>query len=789
MCEVDLQTLKMLEFNKVLEMAARFAVTAPAKKSIYELRPNKTAEDVIKRLNLITECRKLLSEGISIGIEHFEDLSHIFRLLRPEESVIEPMQLRSFIPVLNSAINLKKLKNEKSIHLLSELLSCLITHKEIKDEIEISIEDDGSISDKASPLLYEIRQKIKALDKKIKSVLERMLNDKKLKPHIQDFYITERNGRRVIPVKANSKGHIKGVIHDISNTSETVFVEPQEIIQMGNELEALKAEERIECYKVLKRLSKLLREHLSEIQQDYNIIIIIDTLQALALFAEEMKMTSPEINHKGYLKIVKGKHPILWKTLKDSGRIKELVPLEFVLGDSFTGIIITGSNTGGKTVALKTVGIIQLMALVGMHVPADEGTTLPFIHKVIADIGDEQSIEESLSTFSAHVNRLCEILKLSNNSTLVIIDELGTGTDPDEGGALGASVLKALIKKGSLIVVSTHLGLLKAFAYKHKGLNVGAMKMDTFKINDKVVFKPTYRLQIGEIGESHALDIAEAFGMPSEIIEEAKKMLKNKSAIFEELLNDLKNQQLYFKKTKEEIIRNKKEILILKDSLKKEINRIKKQKNEIIKNALEKAEDILKDAKIKAYRLLNDIKKTELKKSIKELNRAYEEIVSKKNKFLKHKNKKISKLTEGQKVFIEGLGLNGIVTRINPSNDRCRVTVMGKEIEVSISELYEPKNENNLKEKNKIDYYSLKNIPRELNLIGERVSSALSLVDKYLNDAALTGITEVKIIHGIGTGRLSKAIKEYLQTHPLVTEFREGTPLEGGKAVTVVILK
>jgi DNA mismatch repair protein MutS2 len=475
---MDNHTLRVLEFEKILNMGAAFAVTAPGRYVVQGIRPLDNTKDIRRRIDLVSECREIFSEGQSLGIEHFDDLSPLFNRIKPADAVIGPLELRSFLPLFYSVFNLKIWGDNPTFTGLAAIVSELVSHPEIKKSIEGSIDREGKIRDEASPELSHIRRSIKSHEKNIKAMLENILKRKDLEKHLQDFYLAERNNRWVIPVKRDSKGSVPGVVHDFSNTGETVYVEPYSIQQPGNELEALKAEEKLEEYRILRMLSSLLRADLFEIEEDYRIVAEVDSIQALARFADQMEMSPPEINEKRYLKIIKGRHPLLWKTMKKENNEAKLVPLDMEIGRGHSCMVITGSNTGGKTVALKTTGVLNLMALCGMHTPSGSGTTFPFIGSILADIGDDQSIEQNLSTFSAHIKRLSEIIDRSDSHTLIVIDELGTGTDPEQGGALSCAILRKLKQNGALTVISTHLGMLKAFAHSEAGLINSAMEME-----------------------------------------------------------------------------------------------------------------------------------------------------------------------------------------------------------------------------------------------------------------------------------------------------------------------
>ncbi len=492
-------------------------------------RWKKNQKEIRHQISLVSEYKKLLSERKISVIEYFDELSPFFYRLKPEGSMLEPLSMRKFLPFFDTISNLKSICSEMLIPLLGTIVSDLNTYFEIKKEIETAIDKEGRINDTASFELSKIRKGIKSLQGSITKILERILKRSELKPHIQDFYITERNGRSVIPVKIESKGSLPGVIHDISNTEETLFIEPFETQSIGNELESLRAEEKFEEFRILRRLSDIFRERLSEMKRDYERVLKVDAIQALAAFSDQIQMSPPEINEKGIIRIFKGRHPLLYKALEMSNRKNTLIPLDFELGSKYWTLVITGLNTGGKTVALKTVGVLHIMALSGMHIPAGSGTTIPYLNNILVDIGDEQSIEQNHSTFSAHITHIADIVKKSGDHTLVIIDELGTGTDPDEGGALSCAILRELKRKGALTAVSTHLGILKAFAYSEEGMMNGAMETKQAIVDGTTLYKPAYILAIGETGQSHAFEIALKLGLPDNLIQEARDFMKKES--------------------------------------------------------------------------------------------------------------------------------------------------------------------------------------------------------------------------------------------------------------------
>ncbi|MEO5358032.1 MAG: endonuclease MutS2 [Nitrospirae bacterium YQR-1] len=792
---IDDNTVAALEFSKILEIAASYAVTFAGRESILNLRPLSTPDEVRHEIDFITEWRNLFAENNQTGIEPVSDLSAFFNALKPENSIIQPVELREFVALFDSSYNLKRFAKQHQYPLTSELVSNLTTHPFIKKTIENSIDKDGGIVDTASTELYEIRRRLKSLDIRLKKLLDGILQRKDYAPHLQDFFITIRNNRAVIPVKKDSRGQIPGVIHDISKTGETIFVEPYVAQNLGNEIESLKGDEKIEEFRIIKHLCTIVREHLPDIEKDYLIAIKIDSVSALSRYSEAGAMSAPEITGSGYINIIGGRHPILEHTLLKQNKTAQLVPLDITMGNSVRAVVITGSNAGGKTVALKTIGVIHLMALSGMHIAAKSGTSIPFLKRIFVDIGDEQSIEDNLSTFSGHLSRISKILSESDNSTLVLLDELGTGTDPDEGGSLASAILTALMKKGSLVAVTTHLRALKLFAYSNDNVVVGSMEVETFvDERGKKIFRPAYRLALGQFGQSHAFDIASNFGISDEIITDARAILSGSDTVMETLLSNLNTElELYKEKTKE-VDALREELRALKSTLMGEITSVRTSKKQAIKRALDKAESILSAAKTQANEILEQIKTSEAekaKKLVKELGNKLKEIRDKNESFTTEPAAPKVTVIPGKKVFLKGLKVYGEVVTVNEAKGRCCVLANGREIEISITaitEMDEKSAEQTGRYYRNTDDAINREVPMEINFIGKRVDPTLSELERYLNDAVLCNLKTVKIVHGLGTGTLSKAIRQYLCAHPLVKSFKKGETEDGGDAVTIATL-
>jgi DNA mismatch repair protein MutS2 len=690
------------------------------------------------------------------------------------------------------------LRNNSSCVHLGEIVSQLTTHPDLRKTIEEAIDREGNLRDEASPALFSIRQSIRSYERKIKRILDGMLQKKDFIPHLQDFFIAERNNRYVIPVKKDSKGNVPGIVHDISNTGETVYVEPYSIQHLGNDLESSKAEEKLEEYRILKRLSALLRENISEIEADYHIVARIDALLSLAGFAAQMDMSPPEINEKRYLRVIKGRHPLLWMTLRKAHRERDLIPLDFNLGKNNSCMVVTGSNAGGKTVTLKTIGVLNLMALSGMHTPSGSGTTFPFLRGIFADIGDDQSIEQNLSTFSAHVTRISGIIQKSGYHTLVIIDELGTGTDPEQGGALSCAVLRRLNRQGSLTVISTHLGMLKAFAHSESNCINSAMEMEEVSFNGTSTFLPTYKLVIGSPGTSHAFEIAETLGLDQELIKEARQFMTGGGAAIESLIKELKGKSSELSNRLSETKKMQQEVASLHSSLKEEHARLRSMKQETMSQAQREAEEIVRKTRREATQIIESLKRSQLtgaREIMKDIDRKLVKMRKAREARSPEEALKIEEIKEGEPVFLRNLGIHGIVRLADRKSGRVTVLSNGKEIIVPLSEISRPAPNQEppvpskkMSPDREFGVSGMRKVPEELNVIGRRADPALSLIERYLNDASIAGLVCVKIVHGIGTGRLSRAIGDYLKDHPLVERSRKGEEGEGGEAVTIVYL-
>ncbi len=527
-------SLELLEYPKLLVIIAEQAHCPATRQAVLAIRPYGNLPDILQRQRLVEELRRLAAEGAPLLIFNFADIKPFLEKARPVGAVLDPLELSAFMPLmqLSSAIA-GQIREAEEIPYLKILTRNLKGFPELMAFLERALDQEGNILDQASPLLAELRREIRQLEAQIRRKLEEIVREPRVEAFLQDDFITQRSGRWVIPVRMDSKTQIPGVVHDVSRTGETAFVEPLNIISLANQLENLMAEEKAEVIRILRELSIMVRQKADEIENEQAILVHLDLLSCLAHLADRMRMETPEIHEGTGIHLINARHPLLSLSFEKKGPRKQVVPLNLELGTETTVMVITGVNAGGKTIALKTSGLLLLMALSGMPVPADSASRFPLVDGLLADIGDEQSIESSLSTFSAHIQRITGIIDQADEKTLVLMDELGTSTDPVEGAAIACAVLKDLQDKGALVMATTHLTEIKGFVHRSEGMVNASMEFD------QKTLTPLYRLRMGEPGQSHALEIARQYGLPETILETAHKLLSGREEGFEQLVADL----------------------------------------------------------------------------------------------------------------------------------------------------------------------------------------------------------------------------------------------------------
>ena len=785
---MDKTSLDSLEFRKLLELIAGFAHSDASGKAIREIVPFEKMQDVLARQGLIREIMKMSDEGTPLRISYFPDISAMISKVRPEGAVLDGIELAGFIPVLEISEGISGQIRESGLPFLEELVSGLTGFPDLLRLLKRSVDSEGNILDSASALLADLRERIRRLEARIRKKLEEMVRDEHIAVFLQDNFVTKRSGRWVIPVRMDSKGQVAGVVHDVSKSGETAFMEPLAIIQIANELENLVAEQKAEEIRILRSISSRVRESAEGIGAEYAVVVHLDLLNAISVLADKLRMEIPQVLASGGITLRGARHPLLLLALRKTAGPREVVPLDVGLGDDNTVMVITGSNAGGKTIAIKTIGLLLIMALSGMPVPASSSSTFPLVHRLLVDIGDEQSIENSLSTFSAHVANISNILKTADPLSLVLIDELGTGTDPDEGGALACAVLKGLRESRALVFATTHLSDIKSYVHRTEGMLNASMEFDPKSLS------PLYRLRIGEPGQSHALETAKRYGLPESIIASAKAMLGGVKIEFDALIADLNRKRTDYETGLAELERQKAALDEKKRLVEQRLSEADSLRRESTERAYQEASEIVSGVKRQMHALLEEMKKGDKAKKrdiIKEVEEKQKGISAKLREYdtADGGSPSIDEIREGDTVFVRSLGYDASVLKIIGRYQRIRVAAGDKEIEIPLADIGFGRGKSISRDAPQVEAESCEeSISSRITLIGMRVEEALARLEPFLNHASLAGLGEVTIIHGLGTGALSRAVRGHLDGHPLVKKFRKGEQSEGGNGVTVVAL-
>lgn len=783
------QALEHLEFSRLLAQVARHTHSDASAREVLGLRPFDSGEEIGRRFAQIAELRRLTEQGDTLKMGAFEDVTPLLERARPDGAVLEPQDLAVFTPLFQTIEDVRgQLGSRDDVLSLKALVAELTGFPDLLNVLVRSVDSEGTILDTASPELLELRTAVRRLDSRIRRRLEDLVQDQAVAIFLQDTFITQRSGRWVIPVRMDSKGQVGGVVHDVSKSGETAFVEPLAIIHLSNELENLIAEQKAEEIRILRRISALLRVRSEQIESQARVIVGLDVLNAVGLFADRFGMAVPLINESGEVFIEGGRHPLLMLAFERLGGGREVVPLDIRLGGHDRVMVITGSNAGGKTVAIKTVGLLTAMALSGMPVPASSASSFPLLKRILADIGDEQSIEEDLSTFSAHIGRIASILGKSDGETMVLLDELGTGTDPDEGAAIACAVLSEILQRRSLLFATTHLTDIKGYVHRTAGMVNASMEFDHQTLT------PLYRLRVGEPGKSHAIDIARQYGLPERVVEAARVLLGGRRVEFDDLIADLNLKRRQYEETLLALDRERRELKEKNEKSAEILAEAEARRREVIEKALGEASDLVVSTKRRMYDLLEEARKKGRQKTL-EARREAEGILRDLGEKLKELRGQaddilpLDRVMEGDVVFIKSLGHDAAVAEVDLRHGRVRVRSGGKEIEVPASDVAARRGGPAvLRSRDEGISVPEKSAGHELMLIGLRVDDALSRIESFLNDASLGGVQEVRIIHGVGKGILMKAVREHLRGHPLIARYRSGTTDEGGAGVTIATL-
>ena len=788
---MDRFSLKKLEFHKIKEMLERHCATSLGKAYVRDLEPAVEAEEVLRLQQETTEACHLLRMQPDLTLEGVQDVTPSLRRILIG-GVLEPDELLKLLGLLKAAQRMKEtlLKDDLELPLLQERAAKLQECFPLQEKISFCIEPDGEIADRASAELFRLRQQLRSLSGKIREQLDEILNKPEWNKYLQEPIYTMRGDRYVVPVKQEYRSQFPGLVHDQSASGATVFMEPMPLVRLGNELAVARSAVNQEELRVLEELSRSAAVYHDEMKKNLELLGELDFILAKGYLSKEMKANPPGFNQEGYLVIKGGRHPLL------KG---EVVPLDIRLGQDFDCLVITGPNTGGKTVALKTVGLLLAMAQAGLHIPAQEETVLPILKNVFADIGDEQSIEQSLSTFSGHMTNIVRIIQSAARGSLVILDELGAGTDPEQGAALGMAILDSLLQKGVLVIVTTHFSELKVFAHARSRVENASVEFDSKTL------KPTYRLSIGVPGESNAFAIAERLGLPSEIIEQAKGFLDPKQRELSDLIRHLKEDQFAASSARAEAEKLRREMEELKERVAREERKLRQKQREILSRAHEEARELVRTARREAEQLIRtlreEVKYQESRAGLEHARLIRREI----SKLASRIDEKISSveiapegevptaLEPGDIVLIPRFNQEGCVLESPNEDGEVLVQVGALKLNISLKDLRKSnkKKQDSVQSAVSKDQAISRNaaVPSEFDFRGLRVEEGLKEVDKYIDQAYLAGMTRVSLIHGKGTGAMRDAVRDYLAKHPLVASFRSGDYYEGGTGVTIVEFK
>lgn len=774
----------VLEFHKVINELMNLSRLEVTKEKFIDIEILKDKSTLDKELMLMTEMIDFykFDDGFELsGLTDIQRYMGTIDLIGSYLSGEDLADLKKNLAIFR--ISKSRAKNVRDKYkVIWQLFNDVEEVKDIEKFIDDVIRDDGEIKDDASLGLRDVRRQKQNINANIKEKFDDLMNNKETVRAVQERIITQRNDRYVIAVKTDFKGLIKGIEHDRSASGGTVYIEPLNVVSLNNKLREYEAREREEIRKILLRLTEIIRMKKDEILEIKEILQRLDFINAKTSYAIEKHAIVPKIINKEYLKLVEARHPLI-----DENKV---VPLNFELGNNNENImLITGPNTGGKTVTLKVAGLLTIMALSGIPIPAGEKTEIGFFEDVLSDIGDEQSIEQNLSSFSGHVSKIKEIMESVNYRTLVLMDELGSGTDPMEGSAFAMSIIDYLNKKNIKSIITTHYSEVKAHAFNTTGIKSASMEFDVETLS------PTYRLLEGIPGESNALIIAKKYGISDEIIENAKSYISEDNQKVEEMLKSIKEKNDELEALKIELEKTKQNFENQKKSYEEKIVEVENEKNEVIKKAYEEADNYLKEVQSKARNLIDkisreDAKKEDAKNAQRSLNMLRDSFVADKKKNVKAQ-KVVAKnidIQEGEEVLIKTLNQNGKVLRVIAEENRVQVQAGILKLMVSLDDIVKIT-------KKKVKAYKnfaatrTSQVRNEIDLRGMTADEALIDLETYLDRAMLNGYHEVYIIHGKGTMVLRKRIHEFLKTSKYVTEFKDANQNEGGIGCTVAILK
>lgn len=779
--------LNKLEYNKILDIVSSYCATYIGRSLSSSFLPNSNKEIVARLLDETNSAVNLLIRKGEIPLSDIENIEVCIKNLKSYNS----LGAKSLLDVANVLRISRQLHHYffddeefdlSDFSILADLFSMLYYNKNMEDTIFNSIIDEDTIADDASKALSSLRKNRRKLEQDVRDKLSNFIHSASYSKYLMDSIITIRNDRFVVPVKEEFKEHISGAILDISASGSTVYIEPSTVFELNNKINAVKVQEAIEIEKILKGLSLMLCPIADRLKVTIDIIGRLDFIFARAKYSKRINGIRPIITDSKEITLLGARHPLIDK--------KVVVPIDISIGKDYSSLLITGPNTGGKTVALKTVGLFCLMAYSGILLPANENSSLYVFDNIFADIGDEQSIQDSLSTFSSHMINIIDILKESTSNSLILLDELGSGTDPVEGASLAISILEHFYNIGALTICTSHYPELKKYALTHEGFENASSDFDIENLC------PTYKLLIGIPGKSNAFAISKKLGLSEDILNRAKTFLKEDDISIENLLKSIYDDKLSIEKEKEKIEKNSNQIEVLRKSLERDNSKLNKEAENILSDAKIKAREILLDAKDEVNDIIKELnnEKTDLKKANalrNKLNSSINEVSEVHTVAASSSHLSASDITIGQEVFFNKVTSTGIVYSLPNKSNEVRLQVGSIYMNAKLEDLSPVKASANKKSNSNISYSNNKaqSVASEINVIGLNVDEAIPIVDKYIDDCYMAHLEHARIVHGKGTGKLREGIHTFLRKHPHVKSFRLGTFGEGEMGVTIVYFK
>lgn len=786
------KAFRVLEYNKIIELLGEQASSRMTKERIGKLKPYVTLREIKNAITETTEAVSVIMNKGALPLGGFYDVSDWIYLAK-KGGTLTMKQLLEVLYNLHAARNAAAfLKSDlPELPIIRELSGLISVQKRLEDDIDRCILSEDEMADSASAELKRVRRAMLRQNDAIRVKLGSFLNSSENRTLLQDTIVTMRQGRYVIPVKLENKSRFPGIVHDQSATGATLFIEPQAVVDMNNELRELELLEKKEIQRILAELSDGVGQVADELLSNQKILVQLDFIFAKGKLSAAQKASEPLMNDRGYLNIREGRHPLIDR--------KKVVPINISLGKDYDTLVVTGPNTGGKTVTLKTVGLFALMAQTGLHIPASGGTEMPVFHRVFADIGDEQSIEQSLSTFSSHMNNIVSIVSDTEDGTLVLLDELGAGTDPTEGAALAISVLDHLYGKGAKTIATTHYTELKKYAVSTVGVQNASMEFNVETLS------PTYRLSIGVPGKSNAFEISGKLGLCDSIIQSAKALLERGDIEFENVVTKIEKDKREAEDERDEAIALNLEMKRMKEDLVKREQRLAEQREKILTRAREEARDMVAEAKELSDQVRRELRELEKLPDISERNRRQESARKRIREAGDRYRDRVEvpenacpvgrgELKLGERVKIISLNQKGNVLTLPDDKGDLQVQAGLLKVTANIRNISKIQENASRKDAKKSRYGAMytnkvQSISMNINVVGKNLDEAEFLVDKYLDDGFIAGLSEVTVIHGRGAGILKDGLARMFRSHKHVDSFRKGAYNEGGDGVTIVKLK